>query len=808
MLRLTLIALVAASVLGAAALGGVPSVVLADEGCVNEALRQEQQATSLPDCRAWEMVSGQEKNGGNVASVPSRTRAAVGGEAATFVSLDGFGDVAGMGTDAEFESVRTAQPGTSGWSTHSIMPKLEPVPGSLLLGGMSIYRGFSPDLSAGVLATYTNIVGDPSLGTGVNLYLRRDLRTAGAGSYQPLSGCLVCATPPTLPEPPVMDAATASFDQVFFESFFRLTPDAPSQSEKCAFSEVGTKCAPLFYEWDRGTLRYVGILPDSEGGGPAPRSISAKLCVCSRLNQSGQPEVPQGSVSEDGSHVLFSVPKANSGPAGPLYMRVDHSSTVKVSASERQGIADPNANTIFQAGSSDLSRIFFLSESQLTDEAINGPRALYLYEAQQPEGHHLTLIAPSAKGVIGASADGHYLYFVSENRLLPAQPPFPPSAKAGVYLWHDGTLSVVGAVSGGDIKVDSVGLAGWGNLGARVTPDGRHVLFTSHSGEGLTGYDQSAPQPGCGGSFCPELYVYSADVASLQCVSCNPTGAPPTEEAGFTLETKLGGTPASEYHNHPISDDGRYVFFTSGERLVPEDHNTVADVYEFDSQTGQLHLLSSGVGDQPSLFMDASPDGHDVFFTTFDRLVGWDFDESNDLYDARIGGGVRARRRFQRRATPPRQARRSAVPGIGNSNPKPRLAPRRRPSQSTRRRSARASEPRPVEPGTARLGGHVDDRHATVHYLPCLASCGALGGARRRLSDARRGCGHSGPRQRGRRDFRHDRRRRRIADLLREHLKRRRRTDAGLQQRRLGRRATRPNRHPRARNDGRYGGRI
>jgi hypothetical protein len=90
-----------------------------------------------------------------------------------------------------------------------------------------------------------------------------------------------------------------------------------------------------------------------------------------------------------------------------------------------------------------------------------------------------------------------------------------------------------------------------------------------------------------------------------------------------------------------MSDDGRFVFFSTGEQLVPQDTNgTTQDLYGYDTVTHVAHLLSSGApGSSGSYFVDANRSGRDVFFTTRDQLVGWDLDEHVDLYDARIGGG-------------------------------------------------------------------------------------------------------------------------------------------------------------------------
>jgi hypothetical protein len=82
------------------------------------------------------------------------------------------------------------------------------------------------------------------------------------------------------------------------------------------------------------------------------------------------------------------------------------------------------------------------------------------------------------------------------------------------------------------------------------------------------------------------------------------------------------------------------VFFSTREALVPEDVNGKADVYEYDTTTGEDHLISTGTSTSDSFFLDASASASDVFFVTNQALVGWDTDTNFDLYDARIGGGL------------------------------------------------------------------------------------------------------------------------------------------------------------------------
>ncbi|MBS1869462.1 MAG: hypothetical protein JSS99_07335 [Actinobacteria bacterium] len=267
-------------------------------------------------------------------------------------------------------------------------------------------------------------------------------------------------------------------------------------------------------------------------------------------------------------------------------------------------------------------------------------------------GGHLTVIdrdedsadAPGrAEGVIGTSKDGAYVYFVANSQLVPGKP-LLDSDRRGIYLWHDGELRFVGALTFGAVSDwvrnmpvgDRTGQF-WGDIPSRVTPDGRTLLFSATNGSGLTGYDHTGC--GAGGAVgCTELYVYHADDASLACVSCNPNG-PPSSDANSFVSIVLG-VLGSAHQPHALSDDGRWVFFTTGDALVPGDVNARRDVYEYDSLTGRVSLVSSGKSTSDSYFMDASASGKDAFFATREPLVGWDVDDSYDLYDARVGGGV------------------------------------------------------------------------------------------------------------------------------------------------------------------------
>jgi hypothetical protein len=266
--------------------------------------------------------------------------------------------------------------------------------------------------------------------------------------------------------------------------------------------------------------------------------------------------------------------------------------------------------------------------------------------------HNLTHIAPLVEGVIGASNDGHHLYFATGPGLVGGQ---PLGARA-IYYWQDvnsppgGTLSIVGAVQGADLNpVTNTSLWTFTPKVSRVSSDGRTFLFELSDGTSLPSrYAGACPQGNnpnnSGNGGCSQVFLYHADRSrpedpNVTCISCPARGVIPTDSALVNVRTGSSVTNLTPHLSRALSDDGRYAFFNSPEALVPEDTNGKYDAYEYDSLTGATALLSTGKDPSDSYFLDASANGHDVYFVTRQRLVGWDTDGAYDLYDARVNGG-------------------------------------------------------------------------------------------------------------------------------------------------------------------------
>jgi Divergent InlB B-repeat domain len=308
----------------------------------------------------------------------------------------------------------------------------------------------------------------------------------------------------------------------------------------------------------------------------------------------------------------------------------------------------------------------------------NPGRDLYRYSAQpDSDGHHLTDLSPDPTdpngaevfGLLGASEDGSYVYFVANGVLASGASPGTcqgtPEAGSGscnMYLYHDGQVSFVAG-----LDIDG---HGYENLrmkadtgssqqkASRVSADGRTLLLRSTSK--LTAYENAGRQ---------EFYRYHVGDPNPVCVSCNPTGLPPSGGAptlGSVQPSGISSFSPTPVLSRNLSADGNRVFFETPETLVVDDTNGEAgcagasnggsacqDVYEWEAKGtgsceseaqngGCLYLISSGTSTDASYFIDASASGNDAFFFTRSRLVEGDGDTFRDVYDARVGGGLAA----------------------------------------------------------------------------------------------------------------------------------------------------------------------
>ena len=617
----------------------------------------------LPDDRGYEQVTPAVKGDGALGAVhlglSPGFQASINGDKLGYTSTTPF-----PGSQAGLVGNYIGSRGVSGWSTQSLNPPQATA--TVAVASLPI-GAFSSDLSKAILTDgQASIPRGPVTGQDVpplvsgepannqNVFLRDDL----TGSYQ-----LMNVTPAGFtPDQAFFSDASADLSHVVFSSVAQLTADA-------------VPGAGNLYQWFGGAVSLVGQIPI-----PPATTCGAGGQSCSATDAAlgsgvvGYNPGALGAVSSDGSKIFFQEP--GSAGDGQLYVREGGVRTVEYSASQKTNGTGPGGNdpngprpALYWPASSDGSRALFSSCLQLTNDstastlltnsgggclgALSQPSGQDLYQYDTTSGvltdltvdHNSNPIGADVQGVVGASADGSYVYFVANGVLAGGAKPGDcinqrshgvddPSSTCSLYVAHGGTTRFIATLSGHD-ALDWAGL-----FTGRVTPDGTHLAFNST--RSLTGYDNTPAAPGdCtsgyedgfGRSTCSEVYLYDALTSQLVCASCNPSGARPVGPASIAA----GYLTSHPYLPRNLSVDGSRLFFDSQDALVAGDTNGRQDVYEYEG--GRPYLISAGTGSSDAAFVDASLSGGDVFFMTSAPLVGQDVDQSLDIYDARVGGG-------------------------------------------------------------------------------------------------------------------------------------------------------------------------
>jgi hypothetical protein len=532
---------------------------------------------SLPDNRHWEMVSPVPKNGMDLWKV--KAQASASGDAFAFVSQGSFADqpTAKGAILMDYLSTR----GSTSWTTHGIVPPK---------GRFSVnepgFHEYSDDLRFGNLLRFERnqesldpeVELDPS---DPNQYARYYIRDNSTGEYKLAPGGYV--------------AASTDFSHIALQSGDELTPDG------CTFFCV--------YEKAGSETKLVSRLPD------------------------GNFEYGQfAGISKDGSRIYWT-----SFLGGHLYARVDGTSTVQIDESERTvpPVGGGEGMTVAGIDAPSGERAIFVTPQELVDADEDSANDLYVWDGTKPEGQQLTLVSqgdtPGLEAdfgqVIGSGQDRRAEqspergYFYANNQIMAGEPNEPGRK---IYFWEAAggqpELSYVATQNSGSLNTDGAYST------AHTSPDGRYMAFVSS--ERLTAYDNSGKQ---------EIYRYDGGTRQLVCISCDPEGRPATGGAAFNSITEAEATYDLYHVPRNVSDSGR-AFFETSVGLVRGDSNGQIDVYEY--YQGAPHLLSSGRGPEESRFYDASLSGGDVFFSTTDRLVGWDPGNDVDAYDARVNGGL------------------------------------------------------------------------------------------------------------------------------------------------------------------------
>jgi hypothetical protein len=634
------------------------------------------QVFSLPDGRAWELVSPPNKNGaliGPIVRSAEPDQAASDGGAVAYEVSEPIGEGA-VGHSAAVEVLSTR--GAGGWgsqdvSTRNALPPEGERPSQLAYGS-GAWHVFSADLSVGLYEPGPGsapAVQSPEASERT-LYLRDS-----DGTFLPLETSADVSTGNSFGDPEMRFlAGTPDLSHVVFASSDALTPEAVEGVRK-----EGTNPPQNLYEWSReGGLQLVNVAPGTselpEGATEPGAEIGSAVLYAQGMSARA--------ISTDGRWIVWGKGELLGGQKPSpvsLYVR---------DMVGRKTFRLGGGYVRFETMSSDGSDVFFAE----TADGSGGD--LYVFDTVT--GTQTDITAQHGAGetagvqdaVMGASEDGSYVYFVATGVLAAGA----VKGADNIYVAHDTaggwTTTFVAMLSGEDAKswhgygdferpsVENNIPVKFGLVSSRVSPNGRYLVFMSE--RSLTGYDNL---DAISGQPDEEVYLYDAVSNRLVCASCDPSGARPvgvydnrlykepllvdpnvawSAVEGSGNHWLAGSVPGWEnsfnggviaYQPRYLSDSGR-VFFDSPDALVPQDTNGLEDVYEYEpagvgscvsasstfseGSNGCVGLISSGQSSSESSFVDASETGNDVFFDTTSKLTGLDVDTTYDIYDARV----------------------------------------------------------------------------------------------------------------------------------------------------------------------------
>ena len=504
----------AALAAGLLSAGSTPSATAA-ETCPNATLREQNNSTELPECRAYEMVSSPYKQGFEAFPQSFSDDGIV-----TYTSTGSF---AGNGTgevNNNYQGVRTPE----GWETRS----LEAAQGVLEVQASYPFV-FARDLRSSIAAWKP--VSDPA-GDGQGLYVR-------------------------------------DFDGTFTRVGTGPVPTSPGFQGLQVFKVSDDLSHVIFGQITWGGLEYVGVGAaallrhenvDNSGatlpGEPAFNAISGDGRVA--VFSAGGVWARIG----DSATVAVSGSQCTRGPLDPGGA-CNGTSPAKYAGSAADG-SRVFVTTTQQLVNGDTDQTNDLYECDIP------PGAPAPIGTANPCAS-LTELSGAANGanaqnVVAVSEDGSRVYFMAEGAVLADNPGAnDETAVAGnhnLYVWTkdaahpEGQTTFVAPIDGNGIT------------GAQTTADGRYLVFSTTSALVSSG-------PGADTDTRADIYRYDAESRAMQRISTSVTGSGGNnpEVDTFSRSSQRGSVPAD------VSADGSTIVFETAEALSPQDTDGVTDVY-------------------------------------------------------------------------------------------------------------------------------------------------------------------------------------------------------------------------------------
>lgn len=588
------------------------------ETCPNEQLRAEDGSLHLPDCRAYEQVSPTEKSGGvgGVLDFGLGQQSESPMQATPFPASEGDsviyqGEQFYEALNGEVDEY-LARRGPDGWQNTNLTP-----------------RGFAEEYKAiDASRDLTKVAFSFQPQRNESGYGTVDLESTAGGGLVPLIPQSPHVRPPSdfgtatgeghpdrieylLGSPEYSHAVFAANDALLPTTTLLGKELADDVTNELASNTEGN----YIYESYEGSLRLVSVLPDGRA------AQGSELGYHYTAGPARVRDV-EHAVSDDGSRVFWTA-------GNSLYVRENGERTTLVAEDAEFLGATPGGERVLYAQAERLYEYSIVSQAH----AVVADAGIKPFERQATPGG----------GILGTGDEGEYVYFVSQASLASSvnvDGEAPQAGEYNMYLWEPDPHQVgqhilvfIAKLAADDDEPrssappsGSTNVADWAQnpdeRTSQVASNGKFVAFGAY--QALTGGTNAGPQ----------AFVFNAESGLVSCASCDPSGA---SNAGVYLQP-FRVTLGAHEQRYMLSDGA--LFFTTQAALLPEDTNSVNDVYEWDD--GTLRLISPGDRETQAVLADVSETGSDVFFTTAQPLVSQDQDEIPDLYDARVDGGLPA----------------------------------------------------------------------------------------------------------------------------------------------------------------------
>jgi hypothetical protein len=592
------------------------------DDCANALERKQTQARTLPDCRAYELVSAFDTAGYDVESslvagqdpfhgypdASDPTRVLYGTHAG---AVPGPWNPTNRGPDPY---VATRDEGARKWTTEYVgLPAdLNPASGPF----SSVLGEANPTLDTFGFAG-TGLC-EPCFTSGLEtgLPLRREDGTLLQGMEGPDDESVPANAKP---EGKVDKLLSADGDHLIFASRYSFVDGAHDDDGNLTV-----------YERD-----LTSAVPDT-------KVVSTGI--------DGQPlsgTISERDISADGSRVLIAqgigTDAAGNEYVHPYLHLAGSATSVDLAPATSAGSLlagmTPDGSTVFLAtadkllsadtdSSADIYRVAVDAAGTAFWELVSDLNSSACNPVSNSAGPHWNAVGPAADcgavaiaGGGGLARDDGTFYFLSPEQLDGSAGTLN---QANLYrsAIGGGPEFVVTLEPGNPLVLDAVQDSGTRDTGDfETTPDGLFAIF--RSALPLTGINSFGKLA----AFRFKAPVGS-DPAQIGCASCDPTGAG---------EDQLAADASFAAEGLSLSDDGR-VFYNTLAPLVLNDTNQREDVYEWSG--GAPLLISDGIGAFSSKLLTTSHDGVDAYFFTHAKLSPQGQEGTmTRIYDARELGG-------------------------------------------------------------------------------------------------------------------------------------------------------------------------